>query len=84
MIRKAFSILSIAAVAITFVLGSGITNTAGALTVRNGDGYSAPAGQVNVFGLDGAGNSVRVIEKDAPEPGPFAHTSYGMAGISQQ
>ncbi len=82
--KKFFSIMSIVAVAFVFILGSGISDTAGALTVRNGDGYSAPAGQVNVFGLDGAGNAVRVIEKDAPGAGQPALDSYGLAGRSQQ
>lgn len=84
MTRKILSILSVVAVTFALVLGSGMLDTAKALQVRNGDGYTAPAGQVNLFGLDNAGNPVKVADKDSDlKANKFAPDFYGLLGKSQ-
>jgi len=76
--------LTIVAVAFALVLGLGTLNAATAVSAERGDGYAVPAGEVNLLGIDGAGNSVGAIHRESDfRTHEFAPDSYGLWGKSQ-
>ncbi len=87
--RKFFSILSVVAVAFALVFGLGTLDTAKAVPGMNGDGYTAPEGTSNLFGIDGAditagaGTIDRDRGNDMDRDKAVSDYSYGLWGKSQ-
>ncbi len=87
MSKKIFSGLTIFAVAFALVFGLGTFNPAKAVPRGDGEGYSLPPGQSNLFGSDQAGNSAGVIDRDRDADSrshDFNQDIYGMRGTSQE
>ena len=80
--RKLYSIITVVAVSFALVLGFGGFNVVKAApSYSGGESPNPPAGEVNLFGADEAGNSAGVIARDRdPRAFRFAPDTYGLHG----
>jgi len=76
---KTFSIVTVAAVSFALVLGLGAFNAAKAVSGQSGERIAPPApGVVDIFGADGANNTVRTVPRDSDASTKFAPDTYGV------